>query len=113
MPGEIGNPAGGRGRRSPYLEARIDGLDRGGRLIVEPEIIRPAAGPEDLEVWLVPDLEPPVAYFGGAVAVDEVLRERADEAAPAAPVFRRRNDRAVVEDHRRGVPSQSPWHEGE
>ena len=70
-------------------------------------------GPEDLEVRLVPDLEPPGAHLVTPIALDEVSGEVADELLPASPVLRRRDDRPVVEHRPVRIARQVVGHEAD
>src|SRR4029453_13353497 len=103
---QVVDPAHGRGGWTADTERRIDGLDARRRRVVEVEIVGLAAGPEHLQGWLCPALEPPRRALAAAVALDEVSDERLDQLPPASKVARRRDDPAVVEHG-------SPWIRGE
>ena len=106
-------PRGGRGR-SADAQPGVDRLHRGGRDVVQREVLRRGARPEDLEVGLVPHLEGPVLdEVLEAVALGEVGRQVADEVVPALPVLRRRDDGGVLEDGLRRVGREVVRHEGQ
>ena len=87
-----------RGRRPADGQARVDVLDRGCGDVVEVEPLVPGAGPEHLEVGLVPDLEVPPEHLVEAVPVDQVLDQALHEVVPALPVLGRGDVRGVLED---------------
>ena len=94
---DVLDPLGRRRRRSAHEQPLVDGLDRGRRLGVEPQVVVLGGGPEDLEVRLVPDLEPPPGDGVDAVALDQVRGEPAVQLAPDRPVLGRRDDALVLE----------------
>jgi hypothetical protein len=108
---EVGNPAGGSRRGAADGEPLVDRLDGAHGGLVEPEVVRLRARPEDLEVRLVPDLEAPARDFLRAVALDEVRGERTDERRPFVPVARDGDARAVLEHRRRRVLGEPTRHE--
>ena len=94
--------AGGR-CRSADDERVVDGPHRADGDVVEAQVLVARAGPEDVEVRLVPDLECPGADLVAAVALDEMRHEVADERVPAIPVARWADDGAVLEHRLRRV----------
>ena len=106
------DPAGrGRGR-SADPQPRVDRLHGVRGDVVEPQVLLRRAGPEDLEVGLVPDLEGPVLdHLVAAVALHQVRDQVVDQVVPAVPVLGRRDDRGVVEDRLAGVRGEVVRHE--
>ena len=94
---QVVDPAHGRGGWSTDLEGGIDRLDRLRGGVVQVEVVGLRAGPEHLQVRLVPDLEQPAGDLVAAVAIDEMADQRLDQVAPPAEIARRRDDPAVVE----------------
>ena len=105
------HPAGRGGRRAADDEPRVD-LAHGGRGdVVQLQVVLGRAGPEDLQVGLVPDLEGPPLDDLVAVALHEVGGEVAHQVVPALPVLGRRDDRVVAEDRLGRVAGQVVRHE--
>ena len=112
---EVGGPRGLRGGRAAHADARIHRLERAHGVVVQGEVggLLRLAGPE-ADVRLVPHLEVPAGDFIDAVALDQVLRQRADHRVPFGIVLRRRDVRAVPECLQRGrVGGQFRRHEAE
>ena len=115
--GEEGrDPCGLRGGRAADLEARRDGLERAGGVVVELEVggLLGVAAPE-VDVGLVPDFELPGGDFVDAVARDEVLRRRRWIIASQMRVVLRRRDVGLVPEgvQRVGVGGQLLGHEAQ
>ena len=82
------DPAGRRRGRAAHAQARVDRPDGGGGHVVELQVLLGRAGPEHLEVGLVPHLERPVLdQVLEAVAVGQVRDQVADQVVPAVPVL--------------------------
>src|SRR5688572_8245044 len=108
---EIVDPASGGGRRSPDEQAFVDGLHGPRGRVVEVEVVALAAGPEDLDIGLVPDLEAPADDLIEAVSLDEMPNQRLDELLPSSQVPWRRDQPDVVEDTRGRVGGERLRHE--
>ena len=97
----------------PTGSGRSTRLHRGRADVVQPEVLVEGAGPEHVEVRLVPDLEAPAADLVAPVALDEMRGEVADELTPTIPVLRRRHDGAVVEHGLVRVQGEIAGHEAD
>ncbi len=94
----VADPGGLSGGWASDADARVDGFEGAGGVVVELEVglLRGAAGPE-IDVGLVPDFEVPLRDFIDAVALDEVLGEGGHESVPFSVVLGRRDDLLVPE----------------
>ena len=108
---EVVDPAGGRGRRPTDRQPLVDGLHGSCGRVVQVEVVALAAGPEDLDVRLVPDLEAPADDLVEAVARDEVPNEGLHQVRPAIQVSWRRDEPDVVEDARFRIGGEGLRHE--
>ena len=110
---EVRDPARRRGRRAADEQPGVDALDGLDGEVVELEVLVARAGPEDLEVGLVPDLEAPARDLVDAVALDEVLGQVAAQRAPRLPVVGHADAGAVLEHRRFRIRGELPGHERE
>lgn len=96
--GEVVEPGVARTCWAADLQARVDPLERRGGGVVEREAVGLRAGPERLEVRLVPALERPLRDLADAVTLDPMAREPLDQVAPGSEIVRWRDVALVVED---------------
>ena len=104
------DPGRRRRRRTADGERSIDAFHGGRADVVQPEVLVTGAGPEHVEVRLVPDLEAPAADLLAPVALDQMRGELAHQLAPTIPVPRRRHDGPVVEHGLVRVPGEIAGH---
>jgi hypothetical protein len=109
---EIVDPVGGRGGRAADAQARVNGFESAGGVVVKIEIggLLGIAGPE-VDVGLIPDFEIPAGDFVDAVAIDEEPGETADENVPLRVVLGRGDVLLVPERVKVLASGKFPGHE--
>jgi hypothetical protein len=110
---ELLDPFRRRSGRAADSQLRVHRLDGPSRLVVEPQVLKPRTGPEDIQVRLVPHLECPVRDLVNAVPGNQVSSELGDQAPPLIPLPRRGDDSPVGEDGLLRVTRQRGRHEGQ
>ena len=95
---EVVQPGVVRRGRAADLQACIDRFDSLGSGAVELEVGRLVAGPEGLEVGLVPAFERPLRHLVKSVALDPVRHQPAHQLAPLRVILGRRNIALVAKD---------------
>src|ERR1700676_3557549 len=68
---------------------------------------------QEVDVWLVPELEIPLRHLIDSVPAHEVLCKGRDEVSPSCPVFGRRNDWLVPERVQNLLGRKLSWHEAQ